>query len=322
MRLSIIVPLFNSERFINQCLSSMIEDSLINEYEIIVIDDGSTDNSANLVKDFCSKYQNIVLFQQNNCGVSIARMNGVSKAKGDYIWFIDSDDYLKSDSIKTVLSILKSNSHIDTFIASLIIYEESSGKEYLQWSEKRARTIYKGKDFLKIKPVSVCPPQFIFKKYLFKNKWLTFPVGVRHEDEYFCRVLQYISPNIMVLDTPLYVYRQWQGSFMNSSGIKSVYDMVDVYKRLARFADEAIDEGDQAWFRSDILSFLIGTHSWNAHLFGSEEFKAFRNHHLQYIQTEFKKYSKSLPLKEQILGLFLLKSPGLHKFLLSAKRRQ
>jgi len=320
--LSIIIPLYNTEKYIGQCLSSILDnDADKSLYEVIVVDDGSTDNSPTVVSDYIISNPILKLIRQDNLGVSVARMNGVSHAKGNYIWFIDSDDYLKKDSIKDILLTLESNPEIDTFISSLILRDDKTGEEHPQWTEIKYSGIYVGKEILKIKPVSVCPPQFVFRKEHFRNKWLTFPIGVRHEDEYFCRVLQYISSSIMALDKPVYIYRQWQGSFMNSATIKSVYDMVAVYKQLSDFIEQAVEEEDRGWFHAEILSFLLATHSWNQHLFGSNEFNKFRDTYLSYIREEFKKYSTSFPAKERFLGYLIINHPIIHKFLLSSKRR-
>ena len=104
MKLSIIIPLYNSEKYIQGCLGSLLKQKLKqNEFEIIIINDGSTDHSLDIVKKFEDKYSNIFVFTKKNGGVGSARNKGISLAKGKYIYFIDPDDYLASDVLKTII---------------------------------------------------------------------------------------------------------------------------------------------------------------------------------------------------------------------------
>ena len=114
-RLSIIIPIFNSEKYLCECLDSVLT-CKNNDIEVILIDDGSTDNSYNICKDYQKKDNRIVLLQQKNAGVSRARNHGLEVAKGEYIGFVDSDDlldenwYVILDLIKNC--VLKSDSSI------------------------------------------------------------------------------------------------------------------------------------------------------------------------------------------------------------------
>ena len=95
MKLSIIVPVYNVADYLPKCLDSLLAQDLPqNEYEIIVVNDGSTDNSGNIAQQYADKYANITLINQANQGLSGARNTGIKCAKGDYIQFVDSDDYV------------------------------------------------------------------------------------------------------------------------------------------------------------------------------------------------------------------------------------
>lgn len=104
MRLSIVIPVYNAENYINRCLQSIIN-SGISDYEIICVDDGSTDNSYNLLLHYALKYPNISVFKQKNSFAGIARNFGMKYAKGDYIHFMDIDDEVTIGSYETVLSL-------------------------------------------------------------------------------------------------------------------------------------------------------------------------------------------------------------------------
>ncbi len=104
MKLSIIVPCYNVENHIIRCLNSLVNQNLNPEdFEIIVIDDGSSDNSIALVKEFIIKNENTVLYIQENKGLGAVRNRGIKLAKGDYIYFIDSDDYLANNTMSIIL---------------------------------------------------------------------------------------------------------------------------------------------------------------------------------------------------------------------------
>ena len=95
MKLSIIVPMYNAERYIDTCLNTLVkQDILDSEYEIIIINDGSTDNSVNIVKKYIQKHENINLISVKNGGQSRARNIGIENSKGKYLYFVDADDYI------------------------------------------------------------------------------------------------------------------------------------------------------------------------------------------------------------------------------------
>ncbi|MCK0159305.1 glycosyltransferase family 2 protein [Allomuricauda sp. F6463D] len=110
MKLSIIIPLYNKEEHIEHCLKSLFNQDLpSNEYEIIVVDDGSTDDSFTIVQRFAEKYSNIKLLRQQNIGPSAATNKGLELASGDYVYFLDADDYLASNVLGRLLDLAETN---------------------------------------------------------------------------------------------------------------------------------------------------------------------------------------------------------------------
>ena len=100
-KISIIVPIYNTEKFLDKCLNSLVNQTYKN-IEIILIDDGSTDNSLNICLDYQKKDNRIKVIHQENKGLSGARNRGFEESTGDYIWYIDSDDYIENDSLKVI----------------------------------------------------------------------------------------------------------------------------------------------------------------------------------------------------------------------------
>ncbi|BAO77198.1 glycosyltransferase [Winogradskyella sp. PG-2] len=119
MRLSIIIPVYNVVKFLPRCLDSILEQDIASDdYEILIIDDGSTDNSFDIANAYSKKYANLKVHSKKNGGVGTARNLGVSYSKGNYIYFIDPDDYLAKDVLKTLLEKIESNDlDIMTFIS-------------------------------------------------------------------------------------------------------------------------------------------------------------------------------------------------------------
>ena len=100
--ISVIVPVYNAERFLKRCLDSIIEQSF-KDYEVLMIDDGSTDGSVKICKDFCDRDERFAYIFQENAGPDMARKTGVEKARGEYLKFIDADDYVSSDAFEKEL---------------------------------------------------------------------------------------------------------------------------------------------------------------------------------------------------------------------------
>ncbi len=126
MFLSFVIPLYNAERFITVALDSIYQNSLDkDEYEVVVIDDGSKDDGAEVVKDYARKHHNLRLIQQPNRGASAARNMGIEAAQGDYIWFVDADDRINPKILDTIYQIYQEKPDTEMF-----------GFNHFDWSEE------------------------------------------------------------------------------------------------------------------------------------------------------------------------------------------
>lgn len=104
MLLSYIIPLYNCERYIGQCLDSIYRQGIsTDDFEVIVVNDGSTDNGVEIVMRYCKTFGNIYLINQDNCGVSDARNKGIKKAQGEYLYFMDADDWLVGEGMRVLI---------------------------------------------------------------------------------------------------------------------------------------------------------------------------------------------------------------------------
>ena len=111
MKLSIIIPIYGVEKYIEKCLISCINQDIIlgYDYEIICINDGTKDRSAEIAKQIASYHKGVVVIDQENGGLSAARNAGLMKAKGEYIWFVDSDDWINNGCLKRITKKLQNN---------------------------------------------------------------------------------------------------------------------------------------------------------------------------------------------------------------------
>lgn len=130
MFLSVIIPVYNAEKYLSECLDSLIEQDISKEdYEIICVNDGSTDNSLQILEAYELKNPNIIVINQSNKGVCQARNAGLDIAQGDYIWFIDADDFIQSNAFAELKDITK-RSHCDMLtVGCYSFFEELSEKE-------------------------------------------------------------------------------------------------------------------------------------------------------------------------------------------------
>lgn len=139
--LSIIIPIYNSEKYLRDCLASVI-DQTYKDLEIILVDNNSTDNSLKICKEYAAKDNRIRLMQERKKGAAAARNLGIKAAKGDYITFADSDDYLREDAYEILLNRIK-KSNCDIMCYAFHIVDELGNKK--GWYEPRLRRYEKGK---------------------------------------------------------------------------------------------------------------------------------------------------------------------------------
>ena len=114
--ISIIVPVYNAEKTIKKCIDSILAQTYRN-FELILINDGSRDSSLNILKEYENTDERIVVISQENSGVSVARNKGIDSARGDYIIFVDSDDYISENALEVLKGEIEKNSKLDMVIS-------------------------------------------------------------------------------------------------------------------------------------------------------------------------------------------------------------
>lgn len=230
---SVIVPVYNVEKYVGECLDSILNQTYKN-IEVLMVNDGSTDNSAKLCKEYEKKDKRFKLYSKKNGGLSDARNYGLDRMKGDYVCFADSDDIIHPDFIKILLDSLKNKYSIAscryaTFSkksdlkkhnnkSTEIIIEDS--KKYLE------KTYYQQNKAL----YSVSVGNKIFEADVFKK--VRFKKGILYEDFAVIDQLILQKDNIVLIDSPLYFYRKNQSGITKSAYNKKTEDMIIICDNL------------------------------------------------------------------------------------------
>ncbi len=228
MKLSVIVPVYNVEEYIYNCLDSLVKQTL-KDIEIIVINDGSKDNSEAIIKEFQTKYKNIEYYKKPNGGLSDARNYGLKYARGEYIAFLDSDDYTTYDMYEKMYDKAKEKDYDIVTCDVEYIYPDKT--KIVRTTPKKSTTNIK-KTMIDIYPAAW---NKIYKRTLFESG-IRFKKGVWYEDvEFLYRLLPYVK-SIGVVHKPFHKYVQRDGSIMRTVN-KKIYDhvynmngLIDFYK--------------------------------------------------------------------------------------------
>lgn len=227
IKVSVIVPVYNVFDYLDKCLNSLVHQTL-KEMEIIVVNDGSTDNSQDIIDKYAKKYSNIKSFIKKNSGLSDTRNFGIDKATGEYITFVDSDDYLDINMYQEMYD--KAGKGNFDIVASDINYVYKD-REVIVKTDPKKDTKDIRKVFINLYP-TVCTK--IFKRELLMNNHLRFKSGVWYEDvEFMYRLLPYVK-SIGVIHKPYYQYVQREKSITSTVSAK-IYDYIDNFNGLVDY---------------------------------------------------------------------------------------
>ncbi len=225
---SIIIPVYNTEAFIEQCLQSCLSQNIkSSNYEIIIIDDGSTDNSSKIIKTYADKYSNIISISKVNEGVSIARNRGISIAKGKYITFVDSDDRISPNSLNQIISEINDRQNEVLILNSILFKDEQRLKEVYNFPPHVSGKNYSGIEIFKQGYLrgSVCGVIFQ-REFLIKNS-LNFSEQMKNgEDSLFMSQIFAFSSSISHLNMDFYLVTLREGSASRSWNYKRIKELL------------------------------------------------------------------------------------------------
>ena len=233
MKLSIIIPIFGVEKYIEKCLMSCVKQDLLlgEDYEIICVNDGTKDRSAIIAREIANSHKGITVIDQKNEGLSSARNTGLAHAQGEYVWFVDSDDWIEPNSLSCIFPKLKDSVDI-LHINYNFVYDN---KPPMKGVDCSINGVIDGRTQILSKHYE-SPAQFCVyrKKFLSENN-LLFYNGILHEDSEFKPKAILLAKNIASCSETLYNYYQREGSIMHSYKLRNVQDMLVVLNSLMSF---------------------------------------------------------------------------------------
>lgn len=231
MKISIIIPYFNAERYILTMLNSICRQGLaLSDYEVIVIDDGST-NSLESVTSFCNQRANFHLFSNKHGGVSSARNYGLSVARGEYLFFCDADDKLVENSLCEVYEDAHKRC-LDMLFFNRFITDEDGTKSPQHSPEYYINEIVRtGKDFYGRHPrIPTGPWHYLIRRDFIEEHNLAFPEGIRYvEDVSFLYDALAVANRVSGIDKDVYLWIQRDGSITHTKNANTIASKCDFW---------------------------------------------------------------------------------------------
>ena len=237
-KVSIVIPVYNVEEYLRDCLDSIINQTL-KDIEIICINDGSTDNSLQILEEYAQKDNRIILLEQENQGQGIARNNGIAIAKGKYIGFVDSDDFISKDYFKALYeTIILEDSDI-VFTDNIIEFENKNQiKE--QKNKKRSKTAS-----------IIVTPQVVdkymhncviwtklYKTSMLKENNIYFVSKLKYEDLLYYYAVMIYSKRISFCNEGVYYYRKNPAGTTRKAKTEDNLDMLKIFEEIYKLFDK------------------------------------------------------------------------------------
>jgi glycosyltransferase involved in cell wall biosynthesis len=241
-KLTVVIPVYNSEKFIEETVLSVLNQNL-SELEIIIINDGSDDRSGEIIDFMASKYQEISVFHQKNKGLSTSRNVGIDLSKSKYIYFLDSDDVLIKESLEKMISLAESTNSDIVHFTSYSIDADGNLKSRSKIKQYHQHLPIKGYELL-YKLFSSENYQTNVQKYIFRRQFLIdenlrFDDGFIHEDEAFTIEALSLAKSATSIGEPLLKKRFRKGSIMSSpKNEKNIEGYAKAVTRLLDFLEE------------------------------------------------------------------------------------
>lgn len=222
IRISIIIPVYNTEKWLRECLDSIVNQILPFD-EVIIVNDGSTDGSPAICRFYADNYDFIKLIDQENQGVSVARNIGMQKVSYEYVMFLDSDDYLRIDAVMILKKLLEKAKYdavfYDADIHCMDGYEQIGRNIYDRSHSKLDGNMQKGLEyFFRCYPRDyvVSPCMAVYKKEIIDNEKIMFPENIYYEDNYFSYKFLNHAQKVIHISEKLYQRRYRENSTMTS----------------------------------------------------------------------------------------------------------
>ncbi len=316
MDLSIIVPIYNVEEYLAECLKSLYKISSL-RYEVILVNDGSKDNSYKIMEEFKNLYPNkTIIINKENGGLSSARNAGLRAARGKYISFIDSDDFIDTDEFeKFVIEGIKLR--LDIAVGNMRYYVPGRiGEPLFRAKRVKDLDVVTGIDFLwNLFQAPKCYREEVGddiyrRNFLIKNN-LFFNEEIVHEDSEFTTLAYLKAKKVKYIDKAFYFYRQREGSIMNKVSEKSMVSLEKICEKLFKECLKLESKNGKEALSSLILSFY-STVVYKRYNGGGDYERVYKRY--KEIYRELAKYAQS-NVEQKLLSFSIVIPNTLRKIL-------
>jgi Glycosyltransferases involved in cell wall biogenesis len=239
-KISIIIPIYNSEKYLNECLDSILKQTFI-DYELILVDDGSSDKSLLICEEYARNHPQIIVIYKENSGVSDARNAGIAAATGRYLMFIDSDDYVFKDCLFDIDKTIE-DTNTDVIIGKFECYYEDKHMTIndcdLDSQYINGKTLEEVLDYITGFGGSYLytATRYIFKRELIDKGELSFYSGIYAEDEEWSPRLLCTAKSFSLLEKPFYCIRVRHGSRSEKKNLRYIIDVITVAESLYTYS--------------------------------------------------------------------------------------
>ena len=238
MKLSLIIPVYNVEQYIARCLQSCLYQphATTSDYELVIVNDGTQDGSMDIVEEMTRGHINVTIINQQNQGLSMARNAGLRAAKGDYVWFIDSDDWIEQGCLHEIIKRLNDTKADILQLQYRNVYTDGTpNDEHYATIEG----VLRSKDWFVHNSYHAAVPFMVYRKALFEEHQLQFCPGIYHEDSEFKPRVVYLADTCASYDKVAYNYFKGNATSITAVlKLKNGLDLFTVMNRLATFVDE------------------------------------------------------------------------------------
>lgn len=238
MKLSIIIAAYNVESFIEKCIRSCYDKNLKNNYEIIVVNDGSTDKTSDIVTGLLSRIPNLKLINKKNTGLGAARNTGIQEAKGDYLWMIDGDDFIETGQLENILAELGATA-LDIYCMNYNITDAAGAVTNIAYPLERLQEEFEATAYYEKYKMNSYTWQYIFKRALFNDHNLLFKPSINMQDSEIMPKIIFYAHSVIYLPVVAYNYVQHDFSFTNTINpqkrLRYFESIVEVNKSLEDF---------------------------------------------------------------------------------------
>lgn len=251
VKVSVVVPVYNVEKYLRECVDSVLAQTMQN-FEIILVDDGATDSSGVICDEYGEKDPRIRVIHQPNGGLSAARNTGLDVARGDYVYFLDSDDYLAANTLERLCDKADQEQADVVFFDATVFFDdcEPDPKVY-QYHRSREYATKSGREqlleLLDTDEYRTAVPLMLFRREYMLQKHLRFRPGILHEDELFTFYVYYGDGRIAHCHEEFYARRMRAASIMTGASMCRRYDSVHtIYMELSEKYREKEIRGEAA----------------------------------------------------------------------------